>query len=77
MELISIKFTNKDDLSNFKDFQCEEMGNVWSTYPTNFDNIINAMVTLFIISSRELWPDIMYLCVDSDQKEYVNIFKML
>jgi hypothetical protein len=53
------------------------MGNVWSTYPTNFDNIINAMVTLFIISSRELWPDIMYLCVDSDQKEYVNIFKML
>ena len=29
------------------------------------------MVTLFIIASRELWPDIMYLCVDSNEKEFV------
>ena len=48
------------------------MGKEWKIFHTNFDNMINSMVTLFIIASRELWPDIMYLCVDSNEKDIVK-----
>jgi hypothetical protein len=42
----------------------------WSTFWPNFDNIMNAMNTLYIISSLEGWPNIMYPCLDSDYQEY-------
>jgi hypothetical protein len=31
----------------------------------NFDNIINAMITLFVISTTEGWVDLMVVGVDS------------
>ena len=29
-------------------------------YDTNFDNIHNALTTLFIVTTLENWPEIMY-----------------
>ncbi|EGR30825.1 hypothetical protein IMG5_122970 [Ichthyophthirius multifiliis] len=41
----------------------------WSTYDTNFDNIISSMTTLYIISSLENWPGIMFQAIDSNLPE--------
>jgi hypothetical protein len=44
---------------------CDQKNGVWFTYDHNFDSVGEAMITLFIISSLEGWPDIMYIAVDS------------
>ena len=45
---------------------CEAIeGQRWLTYDSNFDSVPNAMITLFIISSLEGWPDIMFTCTDA------------
>ena len=36
----------------------------WMTFDYNFDNVKNAMVTLFVVSSLEAWPDIMQQTLD-------------
>ena len=33
----------------------------------NFDNIINSLITLFIISTRENWPNYIFYFVDQDK----------
>ena len=45
------------------------MGHEWKAYDTNFDNISKAMVTLYIVSSLENWPNIMYYAIDANEKE--------
>lgn len=45
--------------------ECEAEAGTWLRYDSNFDNVINAMMTLFIVSSFEGWPEIMNNCVDS------------
>lgn len=47
---------------------CEKANGVWKRYDSNFDNTINAMMTLFIVSSFEGWPNIMQNCVDTDSE---------
>mmetsp|Transcript_17671 Transcript_17671/g.12722 ORF Transcript_17671/g.12722 Transcript_17671/m.12722 type:complete len:170 (-) Transcript_17671:2159-2668(-) len=44
---------------------CIEAGGEWNRYDSNFDNIGQAMLTLFIVSSLEGWPDIMLQSVDA------------
>lgn len=44
---------------------CENSGFKWESLSPNYDNLINAMITLFIISSEENWPDIMYAGIDA------------
>lgn len=39
---------------------CERNGGEWLKFDSNFDDIGQAMMTLFIIASLEGWPDIMY-----------------
>lgn len=46
---------------------CVYKGGVWANYRTNFDNILNGMLTLFILSTMEGWPDYMYLFIDADE----------
>ena len=48
---------------------CGELGGTWKNFGWNFDNIINALITLFILSSFEGWPNIMFSAMDSDVKE--------
>jgi hypothetical protein len=51
----------------------------------NFDNIYNAMVTLFVLSTLEGWPDYMFQLIDGapetsgpifNNNEWVNIMIM-
>ncbi|KAA8493308.1 Sodium channel protein type 11 subunit alpha [Porphyridium purpureum] len=44
---------------------CEAMGGQWLTYPANFDNMYNALRTLFEVATLENWPPIMYTAADS------------
>ncbi|CAD8079150.1 unnamed protein product [Paramecium primaurelia] len=47
--------------------ECKQNGGVWENRKTNFDNILNGMLTLFILSTLEGWPDIMYWFIDADE----------
>jgi len=40
-------------------------GGEWWVWDSNFDNVPNGFLTLFIVSSLEGWPDIMYQAVES------------
>jgi hypothetical protein len=46
---------------------CLEAGGQWLRYDSNFDSVGNGMITLFIVSSLEGWPDIMYQYMDSTE----------
>ena len=41
------------------------LGGEWVNSRSNFDNVPNAMMTLFIMSSTEGWIDIMRLALDA------------
>jgi len=45
--------------------KCLEEGGVWQSNRFNFDNIGQAMITIFIISTGDNWQDIMYVAMDS------------
>jgi len=44
---------------------CERYGFVWKNSPNNFDNVIVAYQSLFVIVSQENWPDQMYQGTDA------------
>ena len=48
---------------------CESAGGEWLKWDANFDNIGQAMMTLFIVSSLEGWPDIMHQAIDITRKD--------
>lgn len=50
----------------------------WTIENTNFDNIFNSMMTIFILSTQENWPNIMFNGVDSNTSDIVIyiIFKL-
>ncbi|EGR31326.1 hypothetical protein IMG5_112530 [Ichthyophthirius multifiliis] len=56
--------------------KCIKQGLKWKVYSTNFDNIISAMITIYILSSLEGWPNIMMLCIDSNTKDIVKKIKI-
>lgn len=52
----------------------------WSPLPQHFDNVGNALMSVFEISSGEMWPDIMYTIIDvvgPDQPMHENYNKMV
>ena len=44
--------------------QCLAAGGTWENRDHNYDNVPNAMMTLFVVSSLEGWPDIMFYALD-------------
>ena len=53
------------DKYKFQDhYDCNKSGGEWLRYDSNFDNVIQAMMTLFIVSSLEGWPEIMNQAMD-------------
>ena len=48
---------------------CEDNGGEWRRFDSNFDDIGQAMMTLFIVSSLEGWPDIMYQAIDITKRD--------
>jgi hypothetical protein len=49
--------------------QCRLVNGKWGSYDHNYDNVLSAMITLFIVSTLEGWPDIMYVAVDGQGVE--------
>jgi hypothetical protein len=47
--------------------ECEYNSGKWKTYDHNYDNAGNAMITLYVVSSLEGWPDIMIQTIDSTE----------
>mmetsp|Transcript_13676 Transcript_13676/g.25803 ORF Transcript_13676/g.25803 Transcript_13676/m.25803 type:complete len:1737 (+) Transcript_13676:154-5364(+) len=47
--------------------ECENYGFEWVRNDYNFDNIFEAMLTLFAMSTLEGWPDLMYQGVDATE----------
>lgn len=52
--------------------ECEKSRGLWLVYNYNFDNVLNAMQVLFIVSTFENWIAIMYYAIDSSEIEIVN-----
>lgn len=50
------------------------MGKEWTTPNVNFDNVVNGMLSLFILSTQEGWPDIMNNVSDANDAQYGPIF---
>ncbi|XP_066994947.2 muscle calcium channel subunit alpha-1-like [Anabrus simplex] len=46
----------------------------WLNYKFNFDNVAKAMLTLFIVSTFEEWPVILYTSIDSSREDYGPIY---
>jgi len=44
--------------------QCLKAGGEWRNQDHNFDDVAHAMQTLFVVSSLEGWPDIMFYALD-------------
>lgn len=44
--------------------ECLFAGGEWSRHDHNFDDVVEAMLTLYVVSSLEGWPDIMLQGVD-------------
>lgn len=57
-------YCSKDKYRLNTQWVCEDHGGEWLRFDSNFDNIGEAMMTLFIVSSLEGWPDIMYQAID-------------
>lgn len=53
--------------------ECESMGYTWSSLPYNYDNIFEALLTLFVVASQEGWPDHMFIAVDAYKPGYAPI----
>ena len=48
---------------------CQDAGGEWLRFKSNFDDIGQAMMTLFIVASLEGWPDIMYQSLDVTKRD--------
>lgn len=44
--------------------ECEIKAGEWKIYDHNYDNTVWAMITLYVVSSLEGWPDIMIQTID-------------
>merc|ERR1712223_697361 len=41
----------------------------WDRYPFHYDHVAAAMLTLFVVSTFEGWPNILYVSIDSNQED--------
>jgi Ion transport protein len=48
-----------------KNADCLSKEGFWKSYPLNFDNLPNGMLTLLVISSLNNWDQLMYEATDS------------
>lgn len=50
-------------------YECNVNGGSWKRFNYNFDDISQAMLTLFGVASLEGWPDVMVAAVDTTEKD--------
>lgn len=68
----SIYDYNKKDVyyKNIINLKCLSIeGATWNKYDMNFDNIMNGMLTLFILSTHEGWPNYLFQFIDAGDDE--------
>jgi len=51
-------------------FDCNMVGGSWERHDSNWDDVSQALMTLFIVSTLEGWPDVMLNSVDSTKADY-------
>lgn len=44
--------------------ECLERGEVWTKFGWNYDNIFEALVTLFLLTTMENWPNLVGSVID-------------
>lgn len=49
------------------EWDCYDYGGEWLLYDTNFDNVGNAMVTMFTMMTTEGWNAVMWLAIDATE----------
>lgn len=63
-------FRNRLDRCDVEDYygigmqDCLDAGEVWNTVGWNYDNIFEAMVTLFLLTTMENWPNVVGSVID-------------
>ena len=62
-------YCTEDMYENNTKWVCEAKGGEWKRWDSNFDDIGQSMLTLFIVASLEGWPDIMYQAIDITKKD--------
>eukprot|EP00826_Nyctotherus_ovalis_P043544 TRINITY_DN4598_c0_g3_i1.p1 TRINITY_DN4598_c0_g3~~TRINITY_DN4598_c0_g3_i1.p1 ORF type:complete len:690 (-),score=158.09 TRINITY_DN4598_c0_g3_i1:567-2636(-) len=63
------QYCTKDKYENsYKDI-CIEKGGEWVTYDHNFDNSINGLIFLFVLTTQENWPALAHQAVDCDEED--------
>ena len=68
MSLLSKKMwkCNTELVYEFNKYECIGMGFNWVNSDSNFDNIVNALMTIFILGTKENWTKIMYEAMDAN-----------
>eukprot|EP00108_Taenia_solium_P000833 TsM_000442900 transcript=TsM_000442900 gene=TsM_000442900 len=46
----------------------------WTNYPLNFDNVPNGLLTLFVASTFEGWPALLYQSIDSHTEDHGKVY---
>uniref|UniRef100_A0A0K0E6W3 Voltage-dependent L-type calcium channel subunit alpha n=1 Tax=Strongyloides stercoralis TaxID=6248 RepID=A0A0K0E6W3_STRER len=42
---------------------------IWTKNDFNFDNVLDAMISLFVVSTFEGWPDLLYVAINSNEED--------
>ncbi|CAD8183288.1 unnamed protein product [Paramecium octaurelia] len=57
--------TSQNEFNYYDQQECKELGGEWSNRNMNFDNILNSILTLFILSRRDDWDKQIYWYIDA------------
>ena len=68
VSLLSGKMYSCSNSSISSQNECIMFGHSWVNKDMNFDDVIQAMITLFVVMSQESWPNRMYEGVDAYQR---------
>ncbi|BHF64352.1 hypothetical protein SprV_0200735500 [Sparganum proliferum] len=89
VQLFAGKFHSCSDESKLFEYECrgwlisyegEDMNSPillerkWTNYPLNFDNVPNALLTLFVASTFEGWPALLYRSIDSYAEDHGKVY---
>ncbi|KAI1717746.1 ion transport protein [Ditylenchus destructor] len=84
VQLFKGTFFSCNDLSKMTEAECRgefityedgdpnkplRMNRIWSRNDFNFDNVLDAMISLFVVSTFEGWPDLLYVAINSNEED--------
>lgn len=53
------------EFNYYHESECNLNGGIWSNREMNFDNILTALLTLFVLSKRDDWDRQIYWYIDA------------